>query len=175
MKETSNWFGLFILVAIAAITLAPDAIRSTEIEMRSTEIAPKTEAELVASVPPKKPLPAGLTLLNLQRSQRGLGPLVLDLSLQRGAVAKASSAASRRYRGHLGGSLYGANKEGIGYGSSKTFRACYAYTAPAGTPVGAAMRQGSDQHWYCCLLVNYSGSLAAKPGGSTRSRRRLFR
>lgn len=135
---------------------------------------PEAEAES-PKPPPQQTLPQGLKLLNVQRQQRGLGPLVLDPALQSGAEAKAGTAASRRIRGHLGGSLYGASKEGVGYGSSCVFRACYAYTAPAGTPVGAAIRQGSDGYWYCCLLVRHSGYLASKPGLSPRFRRRIFR
>jgi len=124
---------------------------------------------------PVRFIPEALELLNRQRQQRGLGPLRLSSRLQSGAELKARTAASRRHKGHLGGSLYGANKEGIGYGTSKVFRACYAYTSPAGTEVGAAMYQGSDGWWYSCLLVDYAGPLAAKPGMSIASRRRFFR
>lgn len=94
-----------------------------------------------------------LDVVNRQRAACNRGSLVIDPYLQAAAEYKASLAARRRHRGHLGGSLYGANYEGIGYGSQKRFRACYLYTAPKGTRCGAAMVRGSDGLWYCCLLV----------------------
>lgn len=94
-----------------------------------------------------------LKMVNDQRAAYSRGSLVIDPSLQAAAEYKASLAARRRHRGHLGGSLYGANYEGIGYGSQKHFRACYLYTVPKDTRCGAAMVRGSDGVWYCCLLV----------------------
>lgn len=94
-----------------------------------------------------------LKMVNRQRAACNRGSLVIDPSLQAAAEYKAALAAKRRHRGHLGGSLYGANYEGIGYGSQKRFRACYLYTVPAGSRCGAAMVRGSDGLWYCCLLV----------------------
>jgi hypothetical protein len=183
---SDSFVGTAILVAIGILLFLPTEELENLSPVPATPVVvepviepvvidePEEEAES-PEPPPKKALPEGLKLLNVQREQRGLGPLVLDPALQAGAEVKASMAASRRIRGHLGGSLYGASKEGIGYGSSRTFRACYAYTAPAGTPVGAAIRQGADGYWYCCLLVRYSGYLPSKPGVSSRFRRRIFR
>lgn len=120
-------------------------------------------------------IPEALEMLNQERNRRGLGSLFLDESLQETADEKASRAAKLHHRGHLGGSLGGANYEGIGYSSRKQFLACYAWTSPAGTRVGASIRQGSDGWWYSCLLVRHSGRLQAKPGMSSSPVRRLFR
>ena len=183
---SDNFVGTSILVAIGILlflpteepeNLSPVPASPVVVEpvVEPVDVEPaKIKAEQ-AEPAPEPTLPEGLKLLNVQRQQRGLGPLVLDPALQAGAEAKASMAAQRRIRGHLGGSLYGASKEGIGYGSSRTFRACYAYTAPAGTPVGAAIRRGTDGYYYCCLLVSYRGPLQSKPGMTTRFRRRVFR
>lgn len=115
----------------------------------------------------------GLELANRQRANRSLGSLVPDPSLEALALERATRAASGRVRGHLGGSLGDASKEGIGYGSGREFRACYLYTAPTGTPAGAAIVQGSDGLFYSCLLLDYPGSLAT--GSTSRRGFRLFR
>lgn len=94
-----------------------------------------------------------IEMVNSQRARRKLGPLVVDPILQKAAEHKASVAAKRRYRGHLGGSLYSANYEGIGYGMVRKFRACYLYTAKPGTRCGAAIIKGSDGCYYCCFLI----------------------
>ena len=176
---SDNLVGTAILLAIGILlvlsdedseNLSPEAAQPVVVEPEEIEAEPAKQAP-----GPKPSLPEGLKLLNMQRQQRGLGPLVLDPALQAGAESKASIAATKRHSGHIGGTLYGASKEGVGYGSSRAFRACYAYTAPAGTPVGAAIRQGSDGRWYCCLLVQYSGALAPSNATNTRYRRRLFR
>lgn len=120
-------------------------------------------------------IPEAIVMLNNERARRGLGPVFLDESLQGKADEKASRAARLRHRGHLGGSLGGANYEGIGYSSRKQFLACYAWTSPAGTRVGASIRQGSDGWWYSCLLVRHSGRLQAKPGTGSSPSRRVFR
>jgi hypothetical protein len=109
----------------------------------------------------------GLDVLNRQRAARGIGPLVADSNLMHGALNKATRAAGRNYRGHLGGSLYGASKEGVGWTSGgKSFNSCYAWSAPEGTPAGAALVRGTGG-WYSCLLIHHQGYL---PSGSTASR-----
>ena len=117
---------------------------------------------------------SGLTLANRQRASRSLGSLVSDPGLESLAFERATRAASGRIRGHLGGNLGGASKEGIGYGSGRVFRACYLYTAPAGTKAGAAIVEGSDGAFYSCLLLDYPGNLATG-SGSTRRGFRVFR
>lgn len=101
-------------------------------------------------------------MVNTQRAARNRGPLVVDSYLQKAAEYKAALAAKRRYRGHLGGSLYGANYEGIGYGAESRFRACYLYTAKAGTLCGAAIVKGTDGCYYCCLLVRSKVKISPK-------------
>ena len=114
-----------------------------------------------------------LALANRQRAARGLGPLSHDPNLIQGATIKVNEAARRGVRGHLGGSLYGARREGVGWSSSRTASACYLYTLPAGSPVGIAMAQGRGGLWYTCLLSSASGSYPAKPGGLRGGGRRI--
>ena len=103
------------------------------------------------------------TLVNMQRHRVGLGPLVFDEHLQAGAEAKAKKAADLTYKGHLGGSYYGATYEGIGYDKRNIFRSCYLYTAKAGSKVGAAIVKGKDGFFYCCLLVKSKTRLQPHP------------
>ncbi len=117
---------------------------------------------------------SGLELANQQRANRSLGSLVSEPSLETLALERATRAARGRVRGHLGGSLGGASKEGIGYGPGRVFRACYLYSAPAGTKAGAAIVEGSDGEFYSCLLLDYPGSLSTG-SGSTRRGFRVFR
>ncbi len=112
----------------------------------------------------------GLRLLNERRANQGKGPLVPDPALMAHALTKATTAASRGIRGHIGGSLGGANKEGAGFSSAKSFHACYADSAPAGTLCGAAIVQGS-RGWHSLLLIRHSGYL---PSGATVSPRRIL-
>lgn len=116
---------------------------------------------------------AGLALVNKQRKTRSLGPLVSDANLEALALKRATKAASGRLRGHLGGSISPASKEGIGYGPGRVFRACYQYTAPAGTKAGAAIVEGSDGMFYSCLLLDHPGSLST--GKPKKRRFKLFR
>ena len=104
-----------------------------------------------------------LHLVNEQRAIRGLGPLVHDEVLNLGAEHKAVKAAEASYKGHLGGSKYGANYEGVGYDRRRLFRACYLYTAKAGSRVGAAIVKGRDGFNYCCLLVKSESRLDPHP------------
>jgi len=117
---------------------------------------------------------SGLELANRQRANRSLGSLVPEPSLEALALERATRAARGRVRGHLGGNLGGASKEGIGYGPGRVFRACYLYTAPAGTKAGAAIVQGSDGWFYSCLLLDYPGSLSSGSGNARRGFR-VFR
>lgn len=103
------------------------------------------------------------TLVNIQRQRAGLGPLVFDEHLQAGAEKKASEAAKMSFKGHLGGSYYGATYEGIGYDKRNIFRSCYLYTAKAGSKVGAAIVKGKDGFFYCCLLVKSKTRLQPHP------------
>ncbi len=120
----------------------------------------------------------GLRLLNERRSSNGLGPLVADPSLMAHALTKAMTAARRGIRGHIGGSLGGANKEGAGFSTSKSFHACYADSSPAGTLCGAAIVQGRNG-WHSLLLIRHSGYLpSGATGGAPRRvlrRLRIFR
>ncbi len=120
----------------------------------------------------------GLRLLNERRSSNGLGPLVADPSLMAHALTKAMTAARRGIRGHIGGSLGGANKEGAGFSTSKSFHACYADSAPAGTLCGAAIVEGGSG-WHSLLLIHHSGYLpSGATGGAPRRilrRLRIFR
>ena len=93
------------------------------------------------------------TMVNEQRAKRGLGPLVYDEVLQLHAEQKAEKAARLCHKGHLGGSIYGATYEGIGYDRRKLFRACYLYTARTGSRIGAAIVRGRDGTFYSCLLL----------------------
>jgi len=104
-----------------------------------------------------------LHLVNKQRAIRGLGPLVRDEVLSEGADKKASKAAETSYKGHLGGYKFGANYEGIGYDRRRIFRACYLYTAKAGSKVGAAIVKGRDGLNYCCLLIKSESRLQPHP------------
>ena len=112
-------------------------------------------------------------LANTKRATAGLGPLGYDPEMTRGAQIKADRAAALGIRGHQGGSMYGGNKEGVGWSSGpETPSACYLMTAPAGTPSGFAMAQGR-RGWHSVLLINHGGRLpsGASSGGPMR---RLF-
>ncbi len=177
MIAKQKWilFGAFL----AGVTLAQFAVGQTT--------CPTCGRQIAQAPSPQPPATAsdGLDLLNQQRAERGLGPLVADPTMMAGAMEKAKRAASRRIKGHLGGSLqqYGANKEGVGWTNGpRKFNACYAYSAPAGTRAGGACVRGSDG-WYSCLLIDHAGYLPSgrtggvlrAPGRVLRAPRRLFR
>ena len=183
MKVTeSGWF-LLTLVVVAVVFSSDPPVAADPLVLVDSPIVPEAVAEIVpevaAEISPVTPsrsvvieksvsVPEGMRMLNEQRRQRGLGPLRLDAELQSAAESKASTAASRRHTGHLGGSLYGASHEGVGYGSTRVFRACYSYTAPANTPAGAAIRIGADGRYYCCLLIRSSRNLSSSNTGRSR-------
>ena len=86
---------------------------------------------------------------NHERRLKGQRPLLPDPQLQSLALQKATIAAQRRHRNHIGGSLGGAKCEGVGHTAGRFLSCCL---DESGTYGGAAMVQGSDG-WYCCLLV----------------------
>lgn len=86
---------------------------------------------------------------NTERARKGLGALMPDPSLQALALRKATIAAGRNYKNHVGGSLGGAACEGVGHTNGRFLTCCL---DQHGTYGGAAMVQGRDG-WYCCLLV----------------------
>lgn len=95
---------------------------------------------------------AGETALekaNTERARNGQRSLLPDPALQQLALHKATIAAQRSYKNHVGGSLGGAACEGVGFTNGRFLTCCL---DKPGTYGGAAMVQGRDG-WYCCLLV----------------------
>ncbi len=95
---------------------------------------------------------AGFTALekaNAERARNGQRALVPDPQLQALALRKATIAAQRGHKNHIGGSLGGAACEGVGHTNGRFLSCCL---DEPGTYGGAAMVQGRDG-WYCCLLV----------------------
>lgn len=86
---------------------------------------------------------------NTERAKQGYGALMPDPALQELALRKATIAAQRGYKNHIGGSLGGAACEGVGHTNGRFLTCCL---DERGTYGGAAMVQGRDG-WYCCLLV----------------------
>lgn len=86
---------------------------------------------------------------NTERAKQGFGALVPDPALQRLALRKATIAAKRSFKNHIGGSLGGAKCEGVGFTNGRFLTCCL---DERGTYGGAAMVKGRDG-WYCCLLV----------------------
>lgn len=86
---------------------------------------------------------------NAERRRYGQGPLLPDPQLQALALRKATIAAQRGYKNHIGGSLGSAQCEGVGHTNGRFLTCCL---DERGTYGGAAMVQGADG-WYCCLLV----------------------
>ena len=86
---------------------------------------------------------------NAERRRYGKRPLLPDSQLQALALKKATIAAQRRYKNHIGGSLGSAKCEGVGHTNGRFLSCCL---DEPGTYGGAAMVQGTDG-WYCCLLV----------------------
>lgn len=86
---------------------------------------------------------------NAERRKQGQRALIPDAGLQALALRKATIAAQRGYKNHIGGSLGGAKCEGVGHTNGRFLSCCL---DESGTYGGAAMVQGRDG-WYCCLLV----------------------
>ena len=87
--------------------------------------------------------------VNYERRLNGMGPLTPDPELMDLALRKATIAAQRRYKNHIGGSIGSARAEGVGHTQGRFLSCCLDMPATYG---GAAMVQGTDG-WYCCLLV----------------------
>lgn len=92
---------------------------------------------------------SALAKANVERQRNGQRPLIPDPQLQQLALQKATIAAQRRHKNHVGGSLGGARCEGVGHTQGRFLSCCL---DTPGTYGGAAMVQGADG-WYCCLLV----------------------
>jgi hypothetical protein len=68
------------------------------------------------------------------------------------AERKAKIAASRRIRGHVGGSMGGAKYEGVGWGTTPQIalrKCCYSGRRPV---VAEAVYKGRDGYYYACRL-----------------------
>ncbi|MGI9458045.1 MAG: hypothetical protein ACR2NU_15880 [Aeoliella sp.] len=92
---------------------------------------------------------SALEKANAERARNCQRPLIPDPQLQALALRKATIAAQRRFKNHIGGSLGGAKCEGVGHTHGRFLSCCL---DEPGTYGGAAMVQGADG-WYCCLLV----------------------
>lgn len=94
----------------------------------------------------------------LRYSAQPAGPVMS--TFQRLAQAKANMAARMGHKGHVGGSLGGANYEGVGYSSASAQQAinvaCYSghpssAKGPGRPRLGVGVARGRDG-WYACLL-----------------------
>lgn len=92
---------------------------------------------------------SALAKANHERQRNGQRPLIPDPQLQQLALQKATIAAQRRHKNHVGGTLGGARCEGVGHTQGRFLSCCL---DTPGTYGGAAMVRGADG-WYCCLLV----------------------
>lgn len=92
---------------------------------------------------------SALAKANHERQRNGQGPLMPDPQLERLALQKATMAAQRGHKNHVGGTLGGARCEGVGHTQGRFLSCCL---DTPGTYGGAAMVRGADG-WYCCLLV----------------------
>lgn len=90
-----------------------------------------------------------LSKANYARSLEGQGPVQVDLDLHALALRKATIAAERGIKDHIGGSMGGAKCEGVGHSYGRFMTCCL---NEPGTHAGAAMVQGRDG-WYCCFLL----------------------
>jgi hypothetical protein len=124
---------------------------STSEGMVSPAVATNIVGNLVRSGLPFSHTPGDTALdkANHERRLNGMGALIPDPELQELALRKATIAAQRRYKNHIGGSLGSARAEGVGHTQGRFLSCCLDMPATYG---GAAMVQGSDG-WYCCLLV----------------------
>jgi hypothetical protein len=92
---------------------------------------------------------SALEKANYERQRNGQRPLIPDPQLEALALQKATIAAQRGHKNHVGGTLGGARCEGVGHTHGRFLSCCL---DEPGTYGGAAMVQGRDG-WYCCLLV----------------------
>ena len=94
-----------------------------------------------------------VTLLNRQRATRGLGPLVMDATLQQVAARRVSLMARSGRKGHPPGSFSPGRYEGVGWNSSRNptaVNACYTYATHV-TRVGAAMIRTRSGSYFACV------------------------
>jgi hypothetical protein len=131
------------VVTASATSSSPGVIREA--------VATNIVGNLVRSGLPFSHTPGETALdkANHERRRNGVGDLIPDPALQELALRKATIAAQRGYKNHIGGSLGGARAEGVGHTQGRFLSCCLDMPATYG---GAAMVQGADG-WYCCLLV----------------------
>lgn len=158
------------LVAINGVPVAsaPQGVAATPRVVQSTpavsqpaspsgvvQASAQTQTNIVGNLAPSNqpfshtPGASALEKANAERRRYGRGPLLPDPQLQALALRKATIAAQRRYKNHIGGSLGSAKCEGVGHTNGRFLTCCL---DEHGTYGGAAMVQGPDG-WYCCLLV----------------------
>lgn len=163
---TSNAFGQASTSNFAGIPLQPG---ETLVAVDGVPVGAATQPQQAASTPAGQPAsgnvvgqlvrsnlpfshtPGGTALekANAERARNGQRALIPDPQLQALALRKATTAAQRRFKNHIGGSLGGAKCEGVGFTNGRFLSCCL---DEPGTYGGAAMVQGADG-WYCCLLV----------------------
>jgi hypothetical protein len=166
-----QWILLSALAAAAVLTpqLSAQALPCPTCGREDLTVTPKPHrvSSLEAGTT-SSDISRAFSLANAKRAKAGLGPLGYDPEMTRGAQIKADSAAANRIKGHQGGSMYGGNKEGVGWSSGpETPAACYLMTAPAGTPSGFAMAHG-EAGWHSVLLISHdvrlsSGKISSGP------------
>lgn len=134
----------------AAVSRRP-ATATRGVAARTAAASMNIVGNLVRSGRPFSHTPGGSALekANHERQRNGMRPLLPDPHLQQLALHKATIAAQRGYKNHVGGSLGGAKCEGVGFTQGRFLSCCL---DEPGTYGGAAMVQGRDG-WYCCLLV----------------------
>ncbi len=136
-------------VTTASASLAKDA--SARSAVSSASFSTNIVGNLVRSGQPFSHTQGETALdkANYERRLKGMGALIPDPGLQQLALQKATIAAARGHKNHIGGSLGGARAEGVGHTNGRFLSCCLDMPATYG---GAAMVQGRDG-WYCCLLV----------------------
>jgi len=135
---------------VTAAATAPNGSVVTANSSNQTE-ATNIVGQLVQSGQPFSHTPGATALqkANHERRLQRQGPLLPDPQLQQLALEKATIAAHRRHKNHIGGSQGGASCEGVAHTAGRFLACCL---DKPGTHGGAAMVQGTDG-WYCCLLV----------------------
>ncbi len=136
-----------VVTAAATVTSGSVVTASSSRQIEAANIV----GRLVQSGQPFSHTPGATALqkANYERRLQGQGPLLPDPQLQQLALEKATIAAQRRHKNHIGGSQGGASCEGVAHTAGRFLACCLDKT---GTHGGAAMVQGTDG-WYCCLLV----------------------
>lgn len=136
---------------IPRVAAKPSIDVTPSVEAVKTAVATNIVGNLVRSGMPFSHTPGETALekANYERRRNGVGDLIPDPELQELALRKATIAAQRGYKNHIGGSLGSARAEGVGHTQGRFLSCCLDMHASYG---GAAMVQGRDG-WYCCLLV----------------------